>query len=124
MILHRTELQNIFPIKGLNISPHELHMGEPPKVLYLRVRGCEAVSFVEKDLRCKFHDQTERRLYLGISQLHAEHTFKLLNLRSLQAIYRRNVKFDENSLSCRMDKRFIVPSVLTRTMASRGTGGE
>ena len=104
-VRHQTELQNILPIKGRNIPPHELHTGEPPNVLHLRVWGCEAVSFVEKNLQYKFDDRTERCLYLGISQLHAEHTFKLLNLRSLQTTYRRNVKFDENFLPGRMDKK-------------------
>ena len=56
-------------------------------------------------MRYKFDDRTERCIYLGISQLHDDHTFKLLNLRSLQTIYRRNAKFDENSLPCRMDRK-------------------
>ena len=87
-ILHRTALQNMIPIKGRLTTPHELQTGEKPNVLYLRVWGCEAVSYVEKDLRYKFDDRTERCIYIGISQLHENHTFKLLNLRSLQTIYR------------------------------------
>ena len=56
-------------------------------------------------MRYKFDDRTERCIYPGISQLHAEYTFKLRNPRRLQAIYRRNVKIDENSLPCRMDRK-------------------
>ena len=66
-VLHRTEIQNVFPIKGIHQPPFELHTGESPNVLYLRVWGCEALYFVERDLWCKFDDRTERCLYLGIS---------------------------------------------------------
>ena len=59
-VLHRTGLQNMLPIKGLQKSPIELHTGDQPSVLYLRVWGCEAVSFVEKGLQYKFDDRMER----------------------------------------------------------------
>ena len=103
-ILHRTALQNMIPIQGRMTTPYELQTGEKPNVLYLRVCRCEAVSYVERDHRYKYDDRAERYIYIGIFQLHDNHTFKLLNLRSFQTLYRRNVKFDENSLPCRMDR--------------------
>ena len=95
----------MIPIQGRMTTPYELQTGKKPNVLYLRVWGCEAVSYVERDHRYKYDDRAERCIYIGISLLHDVHTFKLLNLRSLQTVYRRNVKFDENSLPCRMDRK-------------------
>ena len=82
-VQHRAALQNMIPLQGRMTTPYELQTGKKPNVLYLRVWGCEAVSYVERDHRYKFDDRAERCIYIGISLLHDVHTFKLLNLRSL-----------------------------------------
>ncbi len=82
-------------------TPFELTYGKQPNVINLRIFGCEALAYREKDKRVKFQPKVDQCVYLGMSTSHSDDTYKLLNLKTKKVIYRRQVFFNERSfLSC------------------------
>jgi hypothetical protein len=63
-IQHRTLLQNFMALPG-RCTPYELATGKQPNVSTLRIFGCEAMAYIERDKRKKFTPKTERCIYLG-----------------------------------------------------------
>ena len=91
-------------------TPYELSFGRRPNVVNLRIYGCEALSYVEKDKRTKFQPKVERTIYLGMSPDHSHDTYKLFKLSNSKIIFRRNVFFNERTFPARKLK---LPSSLT-----------
>ena len=77
--------------------------GIRPNISSLRIFGYEALSYVEKDKRHKFDPKFERCINLGPSPAHSHLTYKLLNLRTRQELFRRHVVFNERSFPMRPD---------------------
>ncbi len=92
-------------------TPYELTFGRRPNVINLRIFGCEALSYVEKDKRSKFQPKVERTLYLGMSPDHSHDTYKLFKLQNNKIIFRRNVFFNERTFPARKMK--LPPSLTT-----------
>jgi hypothetical protein len=65
------------------------------------VFGYEAMAYIEKDKRHKLDYKVERCIYLGMSTTHTDDTAKLLLIRTMQIIYRRNVHYNERSYPAR-----------------------
>jgi hypothetical protein len=61
-------------------TPHEMTAGRRPNVATLRIFGCEALSYVEKQKRTKLQPKVERTIYLGMSPNHSNDTYKLLKI--------------------------------------------
>ena len=93
-IQHRTLLQNFMALPG-RCTPYELATGKQPNVATLRIFGCEAMAYVERDKRKKFSPKTDRCIYLGISPTHSHDTYKLWHIEKQILLYRRNVAFNE-----------------------------
>ena len=75
-ILHRALLQNFMALPG-RCTPFELATGRQPDISTLRIFGCEAMAYIEKDKRKKFSPVIDRCIYLGISPTHSTDTYKL-----------------------------------------------
>ena len=82
-------------------TPYELTFGKRPNVSNLRIFECEALAYVEKGKRTKLDNKVERAIYLGTSPDHSDDTVKLLSLKTMQIIYRRNVYYNERSFPAR-----------------------
>jgi hypothetical protein len=95
-LLHRAYLQNIMALPG-RCSPFELRTGQQPILSYLRIFGCETLSYIEQTKRKKFEPKAERGIYLGTSPTHSIDTYKIWNLRTGQIMYRRNTAFNEKN---------------------------
>ena len=87
---HATTIQNRTALTG-RCTPYETRYGKRPHVNHLRVFGCEAMAYIEKDKRHKLDYKVERCIYLGMSTTHTDDTAKLLLIRTMEIIYRRNV---------------------------------
>ena len=59
------------------------------------------MAYIEKDKRHKLDYKVERCIYLGMSTAHTDDTAKLLLLRTMEIIYRRNVHYNERSYPAR-----------------------
>jgi hypothetical protein len=80
-----------------------------PDVTHLRIFGCEALACIEKDKRHKLDCKVQRCIYLGMSLNHSDDTVKLLSLKTMKVIFRRNVHFNERSYPAR--KQPLTPSL-------------
>ncbi len=99
-LLHAVCLQNRTALPG-RCTPFENKTGTKPDISHIRIFGCKALAYVEKEQRTKLDDKTEKRIYLGMSPKHSADTHKLLSLKTNQVIYRRNVSFNERSFPAR-----------------------
>jgi hypothetical protein len=99
-LLHAASLQNRTALIGRS-TPYEGQFGRRPNVTHLRIFGCEALAYVEKEKRTKLDNKVERTIYLGMSQEHSDDTAKLLSLKTMKIIYRRNVYYNEKSFPAR-----------------------
>jgi hypothetical protein len=97
---HSTTLQNRTALVG-RCTLYETRYEKRPNVSNLRVFGCEAVAYIEKDKRHKLDYKVERCIYLGQSTTHSDDTAKLLLIRTREIIYRRNVHYNERSYPVR-----------------------
>ncbi len=71
--------------------------GSKPDISHVRIFGCEALAYIEKEKRTKLDYKTDKCIYLGMSSRHSADTHKLLSLTTNRVIYRRNVSFNERS---------------------------
>ncbi len=71
--------------------------GHRPDISHIRIFGCAALAYVEKEKRHKLDFKTEPCIYLGISPRHTHDTHILLRLSTKSIIYRRNVSFNERN---------------------------
>jgi hypothetical protein len=78
--------------------------GRRPNVSNLRIFGCEALAYVGKGKRTKLDNKVERAIYLGMSPDHSDDTVKLLSIKTMRIIYRRNVYYNERSFPARKQK--------------------
>ena len=85
-------------------TPFELTYGKQPSTLNIRIFGCEALAYREKDKRAKFTPKVDQCIYVGISPNHSDDTYKLLNLKNKRIIYRRQVFLNERSFPARTTK--------------------
>jgi hypothetical protein len=99
-LLHAVCLQNRTALPG-RCTPFENRTGTKPDISHIRIFGCEALAYVEKEQRTKVDYKTEKCIYLGMSPKHSADTHKLLSLKNNQVIYRRNVSFNESSFPAR-----------------------
>jgi hypothetical protein len=83
--------------------------GKRPDISHIRIFGCEALAYVEKEKRHKLDFKTERCIYLGMSARHSHDTHKLLKISSNEIIYRRNVSFNERCFPARTQRPLIPP---------------
>jgi hypothetical protein len=86
--------------------------GHRPDVSGIRLFGCLALSYVEKDKRHKFDPKFERCINLGPSPMHSHLTYTLLILSTETIIYRRHVVFNEGIFPLRPNT-ISVPRPLT-----------
>ncbi len=91
-------------------TPYETKFGKRPNVSNFRVFGCEALAYIEKDKRHKLDFKVERTIYLGSPLEHSDDTAKLLSLKTMTIIYRRNVHYNERSYPARKQMPFPNPS--------------
>ena len=98
-------------------TPFELTYGKQPNVINLRIFGCEALAYREKDKRVKFQPKVDQCVYLGMSTSHSDDTYKLLNLKSKKVIYRRQVFFNERSFPARKQKVTLESAKVTEDTA-------
>ena len=108
-IEHKVHLQNRSALPG-RCTPYEMSKGTQPNIGNIRICGCEAMAFAEKDQRTKWQDKADKCIYLGISSLHTDDTHKLLHLRTNEVIYRRNVCFNERSFPARQRQLNLKPN--------------
>ena len=99
-LLHAVCLQNRTALPGRG-TPFEHRFDKQPDISHIRIFGCEALAYVEKEKRTKLEYKTEKCIYLGMSSRHSADTHKLLSLKTNQIIYRRNVSFNERSFTAR-----------------------
>ncbi len=97
---HAVQIQNRTALPG-RATPYELTCGRRPNVSNLRIFGCEALCYVEKEKRTKLQPKVERTIYLGLSPDHSNDTCKLMRIGTNSIIYRRNVYFNERSFPAR-----------------------
>jgi hypothetical protein len=108
--LHQaTCLQNRTALPG-RPTPYQNEYGKKPDISHIRIFGCEALAYVEKEKRHKLDFKTERCIYLGMSSRHSPDTHKLLKLSNNEVIYRRNVSFNERCFPARTQRSFIPPT--------------
>jgi hypothetical protein len=67
------------------------------------------MAYIEKDKRHKLDSKVQRCVYLGMSENHSDDTVKLLSLKTIRVIFRRNVHFNERSYPAR--KQQLTPSL-------------
>ncbi len=101
-LTHSVGLQNRLALPGRN-TPYEYQFGLKPDISHIRIFGCAALAYVEKDKRHKLDFKTEQCIYLGISPRHTHDTHTLLRLSTKSVIYRRNVSFNERSFPARLN---------------------
>ena len=99
-LLHAVSLQNRTALPG-RCTPYELSFSKRPDISHIRIFGCEALSYLEKDKRNKFSCKAERTIYLGISPQHSDDTHKLFSLTTQKVIFRRTVVFNERCFPAR-----------------------
>ena len=100
---HAACLQNRTALPG-RTTPYQYNHGVQPDISHLRIFGCEALAYVEKEKRHKLDFKSERCIYLGISSRHSHDTHTLLRLSTNKVIYRRNVSFNERCFPARTHK--------------------
>ena len=105
---HATNLQIRTALPG-RCTPFELTYGKQPNIFNLRIFGCEALAYREKDKRAKFTPKVDQCIYIGISPNHSDDTYKLLNIKNKRIIYRRQVFFNERSFPARTTKTMFKP---------------
>ncbi len=98
--MHGAAIQNRTALAG-RTTPYEGQFGKRPNVINLRIFGCDAMAYVEKEKRTKLDNKVERTIYLGMSPDHSDDTAKLLSLKTMKIIYRRNVYYNERSFPAR-----------------------
>jgi hypothetical protein len=106
---HAVNLQIRMALPG-RCTPFELTYGKQPNVINLRIFGCEALAYREKDKRAKFQPKVDQCVYLGIFTSHSDDTYKLLNLKTKKIIYRRQVFFNERSFPACKQKAALEPA--------------
>ncbi len=106
---HAVQIQNRTALPG-RVTPYELTCGRRPNVSNLRIFGCEALCYVEKDKCTKLQPKVEHTLHLGLSPDQSNDTCKLMMIGTNSFIYRRNVYFNERSFPARKSK---LPPTLT-----------
>jgi hypothetical protein len=62
------------------------------------------MAYIEKDKRHKLESKVQRTIYLGMSPAHSDDRVKLMSLKTMKVIYRRNVHFNERSYPARKQK--------------------
>jgi hypothetical protein len=97
---HATTLQNRTALMG-RCTSYETRYGKRPHVNNLRVFGCEAMAYIEQDERHKLDYKVERCVYLGMPTTHTNDTAKLLLIKTMEIIFRRNVHYNERSYPAR-----------------------
>jgi hypothetical protein len=107
---HSVGLQNRLALPGRN-TPYQYQFGQKPDVSHIRIFGCAALAYVEKEKRHKLDFKTEPCIYLSISPRHTHDTHTLLRLSTNNVIYRRNVSFNERFFPARLNNlnRPLVP---------------
>ena len=101
---HAAAIQIRTALKGRCTPYEEMTFGKRPNVSNLRIFGCEALAYVEKGKRTKLDNKVERAIYLGMSPDHSDDTVKLLSIKTMKIIYRRNVYYNERSFPARKQK--------------------
>ncbi len=104
-IKHAVGLQNRLALPG-RPTPYELTYGKKPDISHIRIFGCQALAYVEKEKRHKLDFKAEACIYLGISHKHSPDTHTLLRLSTKEIIYRRNVSFNERVFPARAHNTF------------------
>jgi hypothetical protein len=64
---HAINIQIRTAIPG-RFTPYELTYGKRPDVVNLRIFGCQALAYREKDKRAKFTPKVDQCIYVGMSQ--------------------------------------------------------
>jgi transposase InsO family protein len=54
---------NVVPSKSVEKTPHELWMGKPPNITYLRIWGCEA--YVKRMMSAKLQPKADKCFFIG-----------------------------------------------------------
>ncbi len=99
-------IQNRTALPG-RCTPYQIGTGKKPNVINLRIFGCEALAFIEKDKRKKINPKVQKTIYLGMSDSDTDDTYKLLDVKTNKIIYRKNVFFNERSFPASKQKRPI-----------------
>jgi hypothetical protein len=97
---HAACLQNRTALPG-RTTPNIYYHGVQPDISHLRIFGCEALAYVEKEKRHELDFKSERCIYLGISSRHSHDTHTLLRLSTNKVVYHRNVSFNERCFPAR-----------------------
>jgi hypothetical protein len=103
-------LQIRMALPGKRCTPFELTYGKQPNIINLRIFGCEALAYREKEKRAKFQPKVDQCIYIGISPSHSDDTYKLLNLKTKKVIYYRQVFFNERSFPARKKQGVLEPA--------------
>ena len=109
-LTHAVGLQNRLALPGRN-TPYQYQFGQIPDVSHIRIFGCAALAYVEKEKRHKLDFKTEPCIYLGISPRHTHDTHTLLRISTNNVIYRRNVSFNERSFPARLNNLTRSPTL-------------
>jgi hypothetical protein len=109
-ITHAVCLQNRTALPG-RTTPYQGTFGQQPDISHVRIFGCAALAYLEKEKRHKLDFKTEECIYLGISPRHSNDTHTLLKTSTNKVIFRRNVSFNERSFPARLNNpsRTIAP---------------
>ncbi len=100
---HAVNLQIRTALPG-RCTPYELTHGHRPNVFNLRIFGCEALAYIEKDKRKKLQPKVHKTIYLGISDSHGDDIYELFDMKTRKLIYRKNVYFNERQFPARTTK--------------------
>jgi hypothetical protein len=69
------------------------------------------MAYVERDKKTKLDKKVKRTIYLGLSPDHSDDTAKILFLKTMNIIYRRNVYYNERSFPARKQKFSPFPTL-------------
>ena len=99
-------------------TPFEKFFGKPPDLNYLKVFGCKAIAFVEKEKRKKFDSGAEAGILLGYSSNSKTYLIGSFENGFLATLQTRNVKFSERVFQ---DRKVFIGEVLrtTKTIFAR-----
>jgi hypothetical protein len=94
-ILTVNYLQNRLPTLALaqHLTPFELWYGFKPNITHLRVFGCKAFAYIDKDIRKKLDSTIKECRFLGYND--SSKAYKLESIEDKRVIIARDVKFIE-----------------------------
>ncbi|GBL76862.1 Retrovirus-related Pol polyprotein from transposon TNT 1-94 [Araneus ventricosus] len=94
-VMTATYLQNRLPTKPNKTTPYELWTNRKPDLSHIRVFGCKAYAYIQKQKRGKLDDKAVEGIFLGYDYRSKGYR---IYLGDKKIMISRTVKFIENPL--------------------------